>query len=1152
MRKFFGIKKNESKAASGVESHDGSFGSSTTDAPAAFQPQGDLAFLPPMRDQRASLGAGSHGGRQTDSTRGARRSTAPDIMEGLSMPGASRLAGLFDEEDCQQESSASFAAPSLAAARSAVAEQRPAAARATAGEGLAVTSEDASPKLFWSGTTRLFRLDEGGCEMVEVETGEGLDNKLFVGAIRAVDGEAFHNNFELIIYTAVRKRRRLRVPVKDLELQPLSGESVPFYDDTGIYWAMQLNTIEESQLIFRLIVALKALGAGTAVSVELDAGAEDRQVAAGSCTAFRVISASQLGVGEMREVPCEVPAFATCSQASQLPSVVDAQWGAGVGAALADLQPGSAALVAVSPGGQPRALRLDLARADGPVLLLEVLAEGSESPEIAIAAEPDLQQPAKSSIRERMAKLAAAGLPQGAVGASGPLKAAEAHETSVPSQQYASWNPFGPSTSISDGAGTQVGHPSAEIIRQYWAAVQENVPGTPYAYLGALPVVPGLSRVPGSAALPSQPKGSACQGPDDAATPLLQLSSAQHQGADHVAATHVPRFTSSFAPVGSLPLSELVGAIREVVRAEATPEGWQVERQKLERRASLLEEQLRATRTHQEQLREALRTQTATLHAQLAEQQMREQQMMAQQLRKDGERQMREWEMEAQKNSLEAELRQCCGEVQQLRLEHKGLQDRLLEANDAQLRAESKEAAATAAAASLPGAEARLLETSQATERLRQMLLAEVAGRASEAMAVSRGILACTYVTVTKGLPSSPGALVVAEDLSHRLRAACRCCSRALEQQLQILQAAADAWSPDSGRPLGLGPGHEVDWEAVESGALAELGPGGLPDAAADAMSAGASAALRDAAADSAHAQDDLQRQLAARDAVLSTLQSQLAQLRKDLETEQSRVLELKEDQCKRDDELEQLRRLQQEGEKERRRLEEVAEGLALRLAQDQASNEEQSAAGGHQEDQQRRPEHERDKQEEQLQERQEEKEQRKRAAHAWRHHEEEQRRPEEERKRHDEQEQRGHMEEQRSHEGEEEQSRLVEDQQLHEPEKQSRLVEEQRRLEEEDAEELEEEEKIRLAEGQRRHEVEEQSRPVGEQRRHEGEEEQSRLVEDQQLHEPEKQSRLVEEQRRLEEEDAEEQRRHEVEEQSRHGWWGNRGDMKERRSEAD
>lgn len=100
-------------------------------------------------------------------------------------------------------------------------------------------------------------------------------------------------------------------------------------------------------------------------------------------------------------------------------------------------------------------------------------------------------------------------------------------------------------------------------------------------------------------------------------------------------------------------MGELVAAMREVVRAEATPEGWQAERQKLERKASLLEEQLRSSKIHQEQLREAMRAQ----HAQLAEAQMMAQQMREHQLRLDGDRQMRELEIE----HLEEPWRPNCG-----------------------------------------------------------------------------------------------------------------------------------------------------------------------------------------------------------------------------------------------------------------------------------------------------------------------------------------------------------------------------------------------------------------------------------------------------------------------------------------------------------
>jgi len=132
--------------------------------------------------------------------------------------------------------------------------------------------------------------------------------------------------------------------------------------------------------------------------------------------------------------------------------------------------------------------------------------------------------------------------------------------------------------------------------------------------------------------------------------------------------------------LSSVTLGEMIEAVREVVRVEATPEGWQTERTKLERRLSLVEEQLSASKVHLEQVREANRNQHAVAQKQLNDAQMMAHQMREQQMREANERQMREWERDALRGNLESELQQTRSELQQLRLEERGLRDRL---NDA-------------------------------------------------------------------------------------------------------------------------------------------------------------------------------------------------------------------------------------------------------------------------------------------------------------------------------------------------------------------------------------------------------------------------------------------------------------------------------------
>ena len=82
--------------------------------------------------------------------------------------------------------------------------------------------------------------------------------------------------------------------------------------------------------------------------------------------------------------------------------------------------------------------------------------------------------------------------------------------------------------------------------------MQDSGYQAPYAYLGALPCVPGLSLR---------------QEPRDLPPPVPPAAPAV-----------------SGTPLSAVSFSDLMAAMRELVRAEATPEGWQAERQKLERR----------------------------------------------------------------------------------------------------------------------------------------------------------------------------------------------------------------------------------------------------------------------------------------------------------------------------------------------------------------------------------------------------------------------------------------------------------------------------------------------------------------------------------------------------------------------------------------
>ncbi|CAJ1422404.1 unnamed protein product [Effrenium voratum] len=796
MRKFF--KKKETEDRVGVSAP-----SLPPSVPADEGPS-DLAFLPPSR------GGDWPPRKEPDRW----RSSDP---EEIVVPGArkTKLAGLFDEHADDEPLGASGM----------IEESKKAQGPAAAAVVQQPSAEDEGRKILWSGLTRLFRLDDAGAEMVEVDAGEGQDG-LFVAVLRSSEDQ-----MELLVYTAIRKRRRLRTPVALIELAS-AETAVSFYDDTGIYWSLQLEKADESVPLLRLLLAAKAVGSGATAMVELSS-ASSEAVASTFCL-------TEVCHRCLREAESKAP-VPTCTLLSQ--DALD-EWGSGVAAALAGVAAGSVNLVAVPAGLQAPGLR---AERDA-VLLLQVAAQ-EVAPEAAQPAQPAqggaaTEESRRLSVKERMARLAAAGLPPGAVGHM-PLTTppatpeavrrdagadpAPALPTAVPAAHFEPPRPAAapltapaplpapvPSLPSREAA---VGHPSAEIIREYWSAVQDTGYGAPYAYLGAMPFVPGLTR--NRDLKPAEPLPFSAPGYMTSMSSMAGMSNMSSMAG--MAATAAPHESSSVsrymgtsstsgAPLSSVCLGDLVAAVRDVVRAEATPEGWQAERQKLERRASLLEEQLRSSKAHQDQLRDAMRAQ----HAQLADAQMMVQQMREQQLRLEGDRQMRELELDSVRGAMEAELRQGAAEVQQLRLEQRSLQEQLAIAKDCQQRAEYSAAAASGTAASLSSAEARLAEASQMATTLRQQLVAMTASRSAEAIAISRGVLAVAYVGVAGCLPKNPSALVAAEGVSQRLRAACRQSGKVFEQHLQMVSE-----SSLSG----------LNWEAIEAQTLAELGAVVLPDA---------------------------------------------------------------------------------------------------------------------------------------------------------------------------------------------------------------------------------------------------------------------------------------------------------------------------------
>ncbi|CAE7726226.1 unnamed protein product [Symbiodinium sp. CCMP2592] len=380
-----------------------------------------------------------------------------------------------------------------------------------------------------------------------------------------------------------------------MELQTPSQDSVSFYDDTGIYWALQLEKTEESVPLARLLLAAKAASSGAIAMVELK-GADTE---AAPCS-LRLAAVSHRSLLQS-ETQAMVPSASSFLR-EQLESA-DACWGSGAARALEGQLAGSVALLAVPPGSQTSL------RCDDSVLLLEVVAEGLSEADRPVEISQDTK---RLSVKERMAKLAAASLPPGAIGMM-PLAEGDVEEKvglsngrpkdpvlAGPGVCSSPPRPAHPGPLPVNQSGLQNGHPSAEIIRQYWSAVQESG-SAPYAYLGALPFVPGLTRMPiaspavhsthGAAAIAETAKGFAGPVPPMPSMPMTMPTGPE--------ALEARVGTMGSVPLSSVSMGEFMASMRDLVRAEATPEGWQAERQKLERRVSLLEEQLRSSKVHQ-------------------------------------------------------------------------------------------------------------------------------------------------------------------------------------------------------------------------------------------------------------------------------------------------------------------------------------------------------------------------------------------------------------------------------------------------------------------------------------------------------------------------------------------------------------------------
>lgn len=888
-------------------------------SPAAAPFADDLSFL------QSALGAGGtfHAASGIAQAPAARVGLFDDeppaaFRDALPLPGSlsrARLAAAFGDEDA---AIASFGAglgwPS-------------GEAKAPAASSLAApTPSQAAPAVHgtashvWTARAcSLYRFDEGSAEMLEVDAGEDRGS-LFGAVLKAPSGAKRSAALELFVYTAVRRRPRLRATVDTLSVQAPNEDSASFYDEHGIYWALRLKSADEALQLTRMLLAARATATGEVEVLETYSPENDdvfKDTGTVDILALRTSAA-------LLDLSCAADSSLACTGECQLEQSVDGifqlaamdqQWGVGVRAAVAALvtanfrDAGACVILAVPPGRRtsgcknPDAVLLvDLERRDlvdgtgGDAAEKELLAEvhavatGKRREEFASPKQ-------KASLTERMARLGVptVGVPLSPSPDSGvaPASAAHsaelvsgghhavgwpaesafpleqprvlsnAHNSSVSSMPANCASPMGiiapalgstaPASGVAVAMGPWAGggtawmplgwscdprvHPIADIVRHYWDAVQATT-GAEYAYRGALPTIPGLmSRLgePMPGAAPMNAAAAALFGatglslgmngtaPSGMAAPAVRLGPPSMPKPRQHQPTYQPpshqRLDSSVtmspdALVGALTLGELAQMLREVVRTEATPQGWREERQKLERRGVVLEEQLRSAREHEGQLREASRAQVAAAHSQLAETQRVMHEMRAQQLQLEGERQVRDRELESARCLAESELRQCQGELKQLNFEHQVFRDRLANAEVGRRQAEG---AAADAIGSMPGLESRLRDQAEAVAALRQEAMRVASSRAEDAASVFKNLLGLVYAGVDSALPGE-GGRVDAGALRALFRGVCRGCGWATEQQLQRL-AVADESAVAAGQPLpSLGSG--LDWEAVEAASL--------------------------------------------------------------------------------------------------------------------------------------------------------------------------------------------------------------------------------------------------------------------------------------------------------------------------------------------
>lgn len=342
--------------------------------------------------------------------------------------------------------------------------------------------------------------------------------------------------------------------------------------------------------------------------------------------------------------------------------------------------------------------------------------------------------------------------------------------------------------------------------------------------------------------------------------------------------------------MGGLTIAELTDVLRLVVREEATPEGWAVERTRLEKRVAMQDEQLRTSKTHQDQTRDAHRAQLGSLHSQLAEAQLLTSQLRERNAQYESERQMWEWERNSSREASEMELQQCRQELHTLRQEERSLRDRLTKSEAAQQRAEGAVASVTNAAeldlhstraelhqcrldlsqarqeehalrdrlsnveaayqiaqgtasavatttAAMQSLESRLKEKTedahglkQEVSSLQEELRTVAALRADEALALCQGIMAVAYLCLQTALPEQKqGFLVDSDSVNSVARRVCQRCVRSYGEQLRNLRVSTSDFTEEGYR--GTLIGDHLDWDGVQAQALDNLP---LPLPAAD------------------------------------------------------------------------------------------------------------------------------------------------------------------------------------------------------------------------------------------------------------------------------------------------------------------------------